>query len=819
MKNRKIDLAGTWTLQNQKNQWEVPAQIPGDTHSALLDAEKIQDPYWGSNELDVQWLNQEDWIYSRKFQVDETFLNSNSVFLNCERLDTITEIFINGTSIGITENMFTRYRFEVKSQLIVGENQINIHFKSAEKHAIALNETMPYTIPHNDHDVQSPHRNLVRKPQCHGGWDWGCCLMVSGIYGDISLVSAPQGRIDHVYCGQNHSAHQCELTVYCEVEASQAGESLLEVTLGNQQTSAMVNLTEGFNQVSTTLVIENPELWWPAGYGDHPLYRLTVQVAGDVIQKQIGLRIIELISEEDEVGLSFKFRVNGVDIFCKGSNWIPADALPQRETRAVLDDLLSSAVEANMNMIRVWGGGQYESDDFYDLCDEKGLLIWQDFMFACAMYPAVPEFLKNVEQEAMYQVKRLRDHACLALWCGNNEDVGALTWFEETRNNRDRYLVDYDRLNEGVLGRVADQHDPTRTFWPSSPCGGRGDYSDAFHNDNRGDMHYWGVWHEGKLFESFYEQVPRFCSEFGYQSFPSLETIKTYAPENQMNVTAPIMEHHQRSPSGNSNIIEMFSRYFRMPEGFENFVYLSQVQQGVAIKTAVEYWRCCQPVCMGALFWQLNDNWPVASWASLNYGGKWKLLHYMAKRFYTPTMVTAIQKDNVVEVWAVNDRRESKTGDLMIEVYDFHGNRTQQIEKSVSVAAGQALRVDQFQQSELIETPSDGFLLVTLTVDGEVFRNELFFARYKACDFLPAAIATEVEETAPQQWTIRIKTDKPAFYLTFNVGGVSGEFDDNGFTLIPEEVKTIQFRSKKEKITTEHFKSRLSYQHLRMTYQ
>ena len=288
-------------------------------------------------------------------------------------------------------------------------------------------------------------------------------------------------------------------------------------------------------------------------------------------------------------------------------------------------------------------------------------MIWHDMMFSCALYPSTPGFLANVEREIRHQVKRLRDHPCIALWCGNNEDVGALTWYPESRKNRDRYIVDYDRLNEGVIGRVVDECDPTRTFWPSSPSAGRGDYSDNWHDDRRGDMHYWSVWHESKAFSAYYEVSPRFCSEFGYQSFPSVELARGYCPPGQMNVTSPVMEHHQRHGRGNALIVEMFTRYFRMPEGFENFVYLSQVQQALAIKTAVEHWRHLRPTCMGTLYWQLNDNWPVCSWSSLEYGGKWKLLHHAARRFYAPTIVSAFQRpDRTVEVWLTSDTLQSQ---------------------------------------------------------------------------------------------------------------------------------------------------------------
>lgn len=443
---RRLDLTGVWQLSRRKRNETIPAQVPGDVHSALLEAGEIPDPYWGENELAVQWVGREDWVYSRTFVVNQEFLGENSVFLNCDQLDTITDIYINDQYIGSTDNMFRRYRFEVKEFLRLGNNHLKIVFHSAEKTALKRSQNLPYEIPHSQYPIQSPHINLIRKVACHGGWDWGCCLMASGIYGDIYLGATSLGRIEYVYTTQNHRDGECRVEVTTEVISPKGGETKLQITLGDLHYTRPVTLKPGLNIVSAEILVENPRLWWPNGHGEQPLYDLAVRIAGDEVKKRLGLRQLEVVTEEDKIGLSFKIRVNGVDIFCKGANWIPADALPQRQTRGRIDDLLTSAADAHMNMIRVWGGGQYESHDFYDLCDEKGILIWQDFMFSCALYPATKDFLANVQEEVTHQVKRLRDHACIALWCGNNECLGALNWFDVSRRNRDRYLVDYDHL-------------------------------------------------------------------------------------------------------------------------------------------------------------------------------------------------------------------------------------------------------------------------------------------------------------------------------------------------------------------------------------
>ena len=367
------------------------------------------------------------------------------------------------------------------------------------------------------------------------------------------------------------------------------------------------------------------------------------------------------------------FENNGRKLFSKGSNWIPCDSLPSRMTKERYEDLINSAVEANMNTLRVWGGGIYENDIFYDLCNKLGIIVWQDFMFACSLYPATDDFLNDVQEEVNYQVSRLQNHPCIAIWCGNNENYGALNWFKESNENRDRYLVDYDRLYQGTIGKTVKKLDSQRIFWPSSPCAGPDDFADNWHADNMGDMHYWSVWHERKSFDAYLQIKPRFVSEFGYESFPSIDCIKSFAEEKDFNFTSPVMEYHQRSPSGNSIMLENFSRYFRFPQGFENMIYLSQVQQAVAIKTAVDWWRSLKPHCMGAIIWQLNDVWPCPSWSSIEYSGKWKLLQYVTKEFFESVYMPAFVKDNELNVVINNDTTQKLKGQIKVDFLRFDG--------------------------------------------------------------------------------------------------------------------------------------------------
>lgn len=822
---KTIDLAGKWRLRNAKGNFDVAAVVPGESHSALLAAGKIEDPYWGRNELDVLSLGREDWIYEREFAVTTAMLAEEMIYLELEGVDTLAVIYVNGKRVASTENFFVRYRFDVKKFLRAGKNLIRIEIASAEAAAEAAAKKLPYPIPHNDWPITSKHRNLIRKVQCHSGWDWGPCLMVAGIE-KARVVAASVGRIESLQILQKHekpgSIRPVTLTVKCEVFSPAGGVAEFSIAIDGQVKSAKANLKPGLNTLTQRVVIAKPKLWWPNGHGKQPLYALRVKVAGDESVQRIGLRTLELVNREDKDGLSMEFHLNGRAIFAKGANWIPADGLPQRVTRAGLDDLLTSATEAHMNMLRVWGGGRYESDDFYDLCDEKGILIWQDFMFSCALYPATEEFRANVRAEAEFQVKRLRNRTCLALWCGNNENLGALKWYPESRANRDRYLVDYDRLNEGTLGAATRELDPTRVFWPSSPCGGVGDYSDCWHDDTRGDMHFWNVWHEGKPFEAYLTVKPRFCSEFGYQSFPSMSSIRSYAGPGDLNVTSPVMEHHQRNWGGNTRITENMTRYFRFPEGFPNFVYLSQVQQGLAIRMAIEHFRRSRPICMGALYWQLNDMWPVASWASLEYGGKWKALHYMAKRFYAPVLISSLKaEDGAIEIWADNDAATTVDAKVRVRVVDFTGKVLKTVQFPATVKGSTSAKLRSFKPAELLgaKKPEEVFIVMELTAPGVTARNELFLTEYKKCELAKAKIAMTVTAEKSGDFTIKLKSDRPAFFVTLDAGKIPGVFSDNVLTLLAGETRTVRFKAKGSKqISTADFRKTLDVYHLRGTY-
>ena len=826
-----LDLAGIWSVRQADGaKPAIPLQVPGDVHSALLAAGLIPDPYFGKNEEEIQWVGRTDWVAERVFDVTDALLSKRAVCLRLEHVDTFCEISINGKKVGDTGNRFRRYDFDVKPFLKQGSNTITALFRSAELISEEKAKTIPFALPMVDNG-KVPHINLLRKPACHGGWDWGIAMMMIGFAGKTELIGTDLARLDYVTCDQAHQAGRCDVTVTAEVMSPAGGEAVLAVTLGEAKASVPVTLTAGNNRLSAKVTVENPRLWWPNGAGEQALYDLSVSVGEASLKRRLGLRTIEVVNKADagdtssRPGMSMTFRVNGIDLFCKGANWIPCDGMTQRQTPERYRDLLVSAKAANMNMVRLWGGGQFEDDIFYDTCDELGLLVWHDFMFSCALYPSDPAFVGEVRAELSHQIRRLRDHASIALWVGDNECIGAITWFEPSKKNRDLYLVNYDRLNR-ALTETVEACDPARMFWPSSPCAGPGDFSDSWHDDNRGDMHYWTVWHENKNFSAFYNVKPRFCSEFGYQSFSSPEVVRTFVAADQMNPTAPDFEHHQKNVGGNARILETMARYFRFPEGFENMLYLSQVQQAMAIKTGVEAWRHLQPRCMGTLYWQLNDNWPVASWSSIEYGGKWKHLHYHAKRFYAPVAVMMTPADNGtnIEFWAVNDFGTPAQAEAAVEVWGFDGKKSETVPLSGEIAPRSALLLGKLPASRFgnANEQKERFLEVVLTakVDGQTVRhrNEWFFNAYKVCA-LGDALVDAVPAERSGRWTVTLTTDKPAFFVWANVSGIRGEFDDNSFALFPGRPVTLTFTPKDNAATFADFVRALTVKHLRQTYE
>jgi beta-mannosidase len=814
----ELDLSGTYRLTSSRRASAIPIELPGDVHAALLAADEIPDPYFGTNETAVEWVSRTPWTVERSFTATAADIDGY-LTLTLENVDCIATIYLNGEAIAETQNQFVRYDLDVTGKVHEGDNNLRIEFAVTRDVAKARAEAHPFPIPFTanylSNGLEGVHLNFVRKTACHAGWDWGICLMPTGVYGRMALRRLRLARQESVTVEQAHGNNSVELSITTRVFAFAEGSVELTHEIDGQSLTDKVVVRPGENSFVHNLTLRDPRFWWPNGQGEQPLYQLRTTLDGEETLRRIGLRKLDWVVEKDEIDETFKCRVNGRDIFMFGANWIPADAIPSRITPSVVRDLLQSAKAANMNMLRIWGGGQYEPDWFYEMCDEFGILIWHDFMFACMSYPSDRAFLADVRTEITQQVRRLQHHASIALWCGDNEVIGSLGWFPETKADLPRYIANYDRLSS-MLGNIVEDEDPGRRFWPSSPSLGYLDFSDGWHSDTRGDLHYWSVWHSAKDFSAYREVNPRFASEFGFQSFTSMNVIETYARPEDMNPSSPVMESHQRNAGGNARILETMTRYFRFPRDFEQMVFLSQVQQGLAIKTAIEYWRSTKPRCMGTLYWQINDTYPVASWSSLDYGGQWKLLHYMAKRFFTPINVVAVPVADSLEFRAVNDTSEPERIRLEILAVDAMGGTRPLQAVAAETGPGGAVVAATVDLAAL--RPNEFLSFAWTAQNGaRLGENDYFPKPYKGYDLAPANVTANWSGTdaAP---VLTLNTDKPALFVIATVD-MPGYFSDNALTLLPEHPVSLSFTPRLGATPTRaRLEASLHLRHLRQTY-
>ncbi|HEY5586975.1 MAG TPA: glycoside hydrolase family 2 protein [Ruminiclostridium sp.] len=645
---KQFSLNGNWQMNIIGQEESIEANVPGSVYSDMLNASKMTDPYWRDNEVQAFALMDNDFEYYHSFSISEDLLNSDLVLLRCEGLDTIASITINGIVVGSTYNMHRTWEFDVKGALKAGENEIRIYFSSPTQ--FIKEEYKKCKADGSDDATQGfPH---IRKAHCMFGWDWGPRLPDAGIWRNISIIGVDKARLDSVYISQKHSDNLVVLDFDINIAACRGWNEVFDINISViKPDGAELVLEKNVRQV----VIENPQLWWPNGYGKQPLYSVQVEISfnGIVLDKwerKIGLRTMTMSLEKDEWGESFAHMVNGIKIFAMGADYIPEDNIFSRINADRTRKLLNDSIEANFNTVRIWGGGYYLEDYFYDICDELGLLVWQDFMFACAVYELTPEFAKNIKQEIIDNVVRIRHHACLGLWCGNNEmemfvDKGL--WV-----NTHKQKADYIRMYEYLIPEILLKYDPNTFYWPASPSSGGG--FDAPNDPNRGDVHYWDVWHSSKAFTDYRNYHFRYVSEFGFQSFPSTKTIETFTEPEDRNIFSYAMEKHQRNNAANGKIVNYLSQTYLYPTNFEVLIYASQLLQAEALRYGVEHWRRNRGRCMGAIYWQLNDCWPVASWASIDYFGRWKALHYYAKRFFAPVMISCCEEGILTQNTNVN---------------------------------------------------------------------------------------------------------------------------------------------------------------------
>lgn len=785
-----VSLNESWTLIQAEHGITLPVRVPFDIHSTLIAAEFIGDPYWRDRELTLDWIHEAQWTLLRDVQLEAVELDAHWT-LSFDSIDCVSTVRINGEIAGELASQFLRHDLNISTLLVAGMNHIEIVFHSNSQAANEAASAFPFELPWLSDNCRIGHTNHLRKTACHAGWDWNIALMPLGIYGDVQLQRSELCRLDDIKFVQRHEAGNVHVVVSVFVHGFAIGESCVTASLNGQEATLNMTLVPGENVLELCMSFDNPALWWPRGYGEQPLHVLSVQLGDTVMTRQIGFREVELITTPDDIGARFVVAVNGCEIFMRGANWIPADALPERCTPALVKNLLTSACDANMNMLRIWGGGQYEPDWFYDLCDKFGLLIWQDFMFACNHYPAANrEWLGLIRREARQQVRRLSSHASLALWCGDNELIGALNWFDITRANRDRYLANYTILNH-ALEETIEAENIDVPFWPSSPSSGRLDFGDAWHDDRSGDMHFWDVWHSAREFEHYRSVRPRFCSEFGFQSLPSLPVIERFSEPEDRNISSRVMDIHQRNVGGNSRIVETLSRYFRFPDSFTDMVFLSQVSQGLAMQTAIEFWRSNKPRTMGTLYWQLNDTWPVASWSSLEHGGGWKICHYLARRFYAPVLLSAQPDADTGEtvVWAIADQHAAAALEVTLTMENLNGGRERFVTTNLRVPTDRAIEVARLASDAI---PDQVFLRMDWvdTVTGIAGQNTYLPHRFKHYDLPKATVSASWQngENGPE---LVLETDAPAFYVTIGLGE-SLIYSDNAFTLLPGLQKIVR---------------------------
>lgn len=788
-----VDLNGTWQIESLDGQFALAGTVPG---SFFYDLEKSG--YWGEHDVFYRENNRQcvdiadrDFRYHRSFHVPPEFFDSgNRLYLEADGLDTLAEIRINGRAVAHTDNMFRRFRFEVRDYLRAGENDIEIIFRNSLAEIARQHQRRPLWNPAQALDG-AVH---LRKSHCSFGWDWGPVIPDLGIWQPIRLVAYRGAHLTDFRSTQQHDNGSVTLAVTAQLERWQDVGQVLELTT----TAPDGEKSEQYLHVdqATSVTIANPQLWWPNGYGEQPLYELECRLLadGEVIDQRIqkiGLRQMRLERLPDQFGESFQFNINGIAIFARGANYIPEDVYLTRTTRESTERLLRDAVAANFNCLRVWGGGVYPNDDFFDLCDQHGLIVWQDLMFACGVYDIRnPKFVVNIKEEVRDVLRRIRHHACLGLLCGNNEmEWGFEVWdFPRTKEMRAEYLKQYEILFPEIVAEICPEID----YWPASPSSGG--YFDEPNAEHRGDVHYWEVWHGSKPFTEFRQHHFRFLSEFGFESFPALKTIESFTTPGDRNIFSPVMEDHQRCEGGNGRILSYLSQYFRYPKDLRSLVYVSQLSQAEAIRCAVEHLRRHRGRCMGATYWQLNDNWPVASWSSIDYYGRWKALHYFAKRMYHPLLLSCADDGGRAAIHLSNEHNRRAGGRLEWRLLSLDG---EVIESGHKMAILEPLSSRPLAQHDfcarLRGNRNREFYLAYSFEDkasGERFRGTCCFARYKQLDLRDPQLHVKVEEHG-EAHDIAVTATSFAKFVELDLREGDLVFSDNYFDLNAGETHLV----------------------------
>jgi len=818
--NKKLCLNGEWQFRQSGNENWLPANVPGCNFTDLLKNNLITDPFNRNEEHELQWIEEHNWEYRKFFDVQQETLSYSDVELVMDGLDTYCDVFLNNQLIFQNNNMFVGHRVSCKEWLCIGNNELRIEFRSP------INEVMPtylnngFTYPAENDKSEERLSVFTRKAPYHYGWDWGPRFVTSGIWRDIALEAIDKARIDDIYV-QQLSLSDDEAILLFQVSLTNFDGLEGYLSLHCQNVSGIdceipfkAHSSEPMIEFSAT--IHNPKKWWPNGLGDAFLHHFSVTLAAQDVtlhskQLQIGLRTIEVINQPDSDGESFFVKVNGYPTFMKGANYIPSDSFLDRVHAKKYRSVLEDAVSANMNMLRVWGGGIYEDDEFYRLADQQGILIWQDFMFACSLYPGDTDFIENVKKEVKYNIKRLRNHACIALWCGNNEtEMGIEFWqWQNTFNYSDKLYQqlknDYDVLFKQVLPEMVLTLDPARFYFSSSPIG----FWENKADDNRGDNHYWGVWHGEEPFSEFKNRIPRFMSEFGFQSFPIMASVKEYSIEEDWYLESSVMKTHQKHPRGNALIRQYMESEYREPKDFESFLYLSQVQQALGMKIAFEAHRSAMPFCMGSLYWQFNDCWPVASWSGIDYYGRWKAMHYQVRRCFEPIAVFIEQTKTELLVNIVSDSLTTSLLTFSQKLMALDGSILWESCSIVEIKGLECQKVMTHKLPLLLDEVNNNqvvFVSSLLNDNGLVSEAFHYFTPTKELKLQrPNYQVSTIEKVDSIEFVIQVDTLARQVHLSFEDN--ENNFSDNFFDLLPNTEKRISlpidktksFRTNKER--------------------
>ncbi|MDR2804770.1 MAG: hypothetical protein LBB85_03885, partial [Dysgonamonadaceae bacterium] len=818
----RTEIKEGWKFKMARMDNWYPATVPGTVHTDLMAKGIIDDPFSGLNERAVQWVDKEDWVYETTFNLSAKMLAKNNIRLFFKGLDTYADVYLNDKKILIADNMFREWTIDIKTQVKEGSNKLQIYFHSPIKRAMEIYDASEIKYRVSDASDLSQNGGVfnrklspyVRKAAYHFGWDWGPRLVTSGIWRPVFLEAWDDAIIENVHIQQNNvTARNAEITETVEILAdkdfSDAKILVLDEETGiilNQTTS---DLKAGLNKVNIRFSIKNPRLWWSRGLGEQYFYKFKTQIVEnnevvDYKTEKTGIRSLKAIRRFDKSGLGLHFEINGVSVFAKGANYIPCDIFLPLVTAETYRKTIQDAADVNMNMLRVWGGGIYEDDYFYELCDEYGILVWQDFMFACKTYPSRGEFLENIRQEAIDNVRRLRNHACLALWCGNNEIMDALYnwgndgkgWLEEYRQQNNAEAAEtvwqqYYSLFHEVLPEVVVQNDPSTFYVPSSP------YNDmkGTRSENSGDMHYWAAWSSALPIATFNEVKSRFFSEYGFQSFPVFESVKKFASnECDWDITSEVMMWHQRGGSkANRHIETCINNEYGKAKDFESLLYLSQLLQGDAMKIAMESHRRNMPFCMGSLYWQINDCWPVASWSSRDYYGRWKAQHYFARKAYDDVLVTANKENDELAVFVVSDRLKPFKADLEVAVITFDGKEVNRYKKAITIPANTSSFSFTVKEADLLKGQAKSDVVVRLKLkekNGKIYTNNYFLLRQKEMDFPQVEIYKTVTPVEGG-FELSLSADKFARAVFVSLEDEKAEFSDNFIDILPNSIEKI----------------------------